>query len=116
MYARGRQMVTPQIKKGLIVGLLILLAVVALIGWERQTSVSPMPFNQPPAVGSTAPAQNYTAPPPVYTGDAGRPRRSFERHPAVAGEQDRIAEAPVPREVVKERPFSHSAAIVGGSA
>src|SRR5205085_40924 len=103
MYARGRQMVTPQIKKGLIVGLLILLAVVALIGWERKTSVSPMPFTQPPAVSSTAPAQDYTAPPPVYTGDAGRPRRSFERH--LAGEQDRIAEAAVPREVVKERPF-----------
>ncbi len=113
-------------KRALIVGSFAVLAVVATLGWTRKSepaasypvmpaayAPAPMPSdsvtpatpvvyaNSPYAPAFTTPAPRVAAPAPV------EPRRTASRS---------VVESRQPRVVTKKRPFSHSAAIVGGSA
>ena len=105
-----------------IVGL-ALVAAVGILAWTtRRTDPVPQPLINPSAAYPTSnfdtsiPAElpAYASRPPVRV-IAPRSEPAPQRPRAYA---DRSAAVPVsrPRRVVRERPFSHSAAIVGGGA
>lgn len=121
------------LRRGALIGGIALLAVVALVGWTRKTniSVNPSYFNEP-GVNTPAPQNSLdTTPLPapgtaVVVGAPAQPlvaTQSAQVEPVVQRRRvvrrryaRRTYYAPRSRVIVKKRPFSHSAAIVGGSA
>jgi hypothetical protein len=125
---------TSTLKRTLAIAGTSLLAVVGLVGWTRESgrpaaNVNPAPAASnwyspsgagaydpnarvvfaPSPFGAEAPVAAATAPDPepvALTGSAETPARVAPRRRTSSGR----------RVVVKKRPFSHSAAIVGGSA
>ncbi len=124
----------PAMKRALTIGGVAVLSIVGLVGWTRSTTPSaPAPnyFNTP-GQGFTLPVQpaNSLTPLPPVNPDGtpvvqgAQPFGSNEPVPVahretatrVARNNYAAAPAPAPHVVVKKRKFSHSAAIVGGSA
>jgi hypothetical protein len=113
-----------------------LLGAVGILAWNaRRTETTTQPVLNPSANYSTsnddslAPAElpAYAAKPPVRVIEPQRvtePQRDVELEPVPAARPtntrahytDRHRRAPAPPRYVKERPFGHSAAIVGGGA
>lgn len=114
------------LRRALIVGGFAVLAVVATLGWTRKSepvaafpvpasqALAPMPSDSvtpaTPVVYANSPyAPPFAAPAPSAAAQApAQVERRAARTSAVESRQ--------PRVVTRKRPFSHSAAIVGGSA
>ena len=102
-----------------------LVALIGILAWAtRRTETGPQPLVNPsasyPASTFDSPSAElpaYASRPPVRVIEQPRPRATQATHStrAYADRSAGTAYAP-PRRVVKERPFSHSAAIVGGGA
>ncbi|HWQ53530.1 MAG TPA: hypothetical protein VN442_07585 [Bryobacteraceae bacterium] len=119
---------TPRIKNALMIGGFALLAVAAVAGWTRKTTIAPPPpnyFNTPQTAVAPAdgvPVVNAFSPlGPADRVPAAVPQAAQPAPPAAtASTTPRTAARNVrtPRERVVEtrRPTSHSAAIVAGSA
>jgi len=127
---------TPTLKRTLVIGGVSMLAVVGLIGWTRHeepagNTVAPISYNNAP-IGNPEPVSRDPNAPVVYSPSPfgseapAVQARSFASAPAPVAT---YAPAPAPVRsyyrdsrgrrryvVVRKRPFSHSAAIVGGSA
>jgi uncharacterized protein YcfJ len=123
----------PGIRKGLIASGFVLLAVMAVLGWTRKTTVElpPTYFNPPEAAAAFAndgtPVVNGISPfGPAPAAQQAEPAGQQTVEPAAPAPAARAATttarqaaapaAPRTRVVEKKRPTSHSAAIVAGSA
>lgn len=129
---------TPTLRRTLVIGSVSLLAVVGLIGWTRHEE--PVANNAAPAVYNTAPLGNpepvsrdpnepvvygpspfgpdVSAPPAsrAYAAPAEPAPNMEAARPAAVRHYYRDSRGRRRYVVVRKRPFSHSAAIVGGSA
>ena len=110
------------LKRGWIIGAFALVAVIALAGWIRKPAEAPAPaYFSPTPVPATwdQPAANFAAPTPygaapmVYGSAPAAPQATAAPRQQASTRSYTPAER---RYGVKKRPFSHSAAIVGGSA
>jgi len=127
---------TSTLKRTLAIGGTALLAVVGLVGWTRESG------RTSDTAAQTGPATNWYSPAPAASYD---PNTRVVYAPSPFGSEAPVASAPEPepvaltavaatrtrvlpqrryytsrthrrRVIVRKRPFSHSAAIVGGSA
>lgn len=121
---------TPTLKKALLICGFALLAVVAVLGWVRKTTIEPAGptyFNPPETAGTGTIDETPVvhAPSPFGTSGAAPAAQPAQAEQAGAAapapaqqttSAARTAPAPRTRVVEKRRPKSHSAAIVAGSA
>lgn len=117
---------TPTLKKALLICGFALLAVVAVLGWVRKTTIEPAGptyFNPPETAGTGTIDETPVvhAPSPFGTSGeapAAQPAQAEQAAAAAPAATRHTTSAPAPRTrvVEKRRPKSHSAAIVAGSA
>ncbi len=114
-------------RQGLLIAGIAVLTVVALTGWTRSVkpaapdyySQAANPCEQPVAYPATpaGDAQPYAYPPAPYgSTPAYAPRTAYYQQPAVTTPARATTSARTSARVRRRRPFSHSAAIVAGSA
>jgi len=101
-------------KARLIVAGFALLTVLALMGWTRKPAVEPASFDNTAAITPTALTE--PAPPPLEATAPDTVPATGQRNRLTARRAEPAGEPARRRVVVRERPLSHSAAIVGASA